>query len=122
MRTHLEFGFQHPSALKVINRDHELLPEPQRGEIARKRGAYVQRGLGLLRDLDPRARAEGELVSATTLLLGMLNGIATRPFVRGNEDARRLAAEVGALFLYGFLEPASAGPVPALLEVTHGDR
>ncbi len=36
----------------------------------------------------------------------MLNGIATRPFLRSPEDARTLASEVGALFLYGFLEAA----------------
>ena len=34
----------------------------------------------------------------------MLNGIATRPFVRSGEDLESLAGEVGALFLYGFLE------------------
>jgi hypothetical protein len=34
----------------------------------------------------------------------MLNGIATRPFLRSADDARALAAEVGALFLHGFLE------------------
>jgi hypothetical protein len=39
----------------------------------------------------------------------MLNGIATRPFVRSSDDARALAAEVGALFLYGFLERAGGG-------------
>ncbi len=44
------------------------------------------------------------MLSATNLLLGMLNGIATRPFLRSPEDARTLASEVGALFLYGFLE------------------
>jgi hypothetical protein len=38
------------------------------------------------------------------LLLGMLNGIATRPFLRSGEDVNGLAGEVGALFLYGFLE------------------
>jgi hypothetical protein len=37
----------------------------------------------------------------------MLNGIATRPFLRSADDARVLAAEVGALFLHGFLERAS---------------
>jgi hypothetical protein len=50
----------------------------------------------------------------------MLNGIATRPFLRSREDARTLASEVGALFLYGFLERSadrSAG-VP-LLGGTH---
>jgi hypothetical protein len=39
----------------------------------------------------------------------MLNGIATRPFLRSPEDARVLAAEVGTLFLYGFLERATDG-------------
>jgi TetR/AcrR family transcriptional regulator, cholesterol catabolism regulator len=109
IRTHLDFGFHHAAALKVINRDWELLGEPQRSEIAARRQAYVRRGLSVLRELDPHGRAEGELLSATSLLLGMLNGIATRPFVRSPEDARALAVEVGALFLYGFLERAAAG-------------
>ncbi len=107
--THLEFGFQHPAALKIINRDHELLEEPRRAEIAAKRAAYLQRGLAILRDLDPHGRPGDELLSATNLLLGMLNGIATRPFVRSREDARTLAAQVGALFLHGFLERAGDG-------------
>ena len=108
IQTHLDFGFRHGQALKVINRDWELLPEPRRSDIAAKRGDYVQRGLGVLRELDPHGRAGDELLSATNLLLGMLNGIATRPFVRSRDDARALAAQVGSLFLYGFLEPAEA--------------
>jgi AcrR family transcriptional regulator len=104
IRTHLEFGFHQSAALKVINRDYDLLPDPQRLEIAVKRQAYLRRGLGVLRQLDPYERPEIELFSATNLLLGMLNGIATRPFLRSPEDTRALAAEVGALFLYGFLE------------------
>ena len=104
IRTHLDFGLQHQAALKIINRDHELLGEPRRSEIAAKRQAYLRRGLVILRDLDPHGRSGDELLSATNLLLGMLNGIATRPFVRSGQDARGLAAEVAALFLYGFLE------------------
>lgn len=109
IRTHLDFAFQRTAALKVINRDYDLLEEPQRSEIAAKRQAYLRRGLTVLRQLDPHERSEGELYSATNLLLGMLNGIATRPFIRSAEDARALAAEVGALFLYGFLERSTDG-------------
>src|SRR6266545_2835435 len=108
IRTHLDFGFHHTHALRIINRDHELLAEPRRSEIAAKRQAYLQRGLAVLRDLDPHRRSATELFSATNLLLGMLNGIATRPFLRSADDARVLAAQVGALFLYGFLEPSGA--------------
>jgi AcrR family transcriptional regulator len=105
IRTHLDFGFQHAADLKIINRDWELLGEPQRSEIATKRQAYVHRGLAVLKQLDPQ-RSDHHLLSATNLLLGMLNGIARRPFLRSGEDARVLAGQVGALFLYGFLEPA----------------
>jgi AcrR family transcriptional regulator len=108
IQTHLDFGFHHAHALRIINRDHELLREPGRSEIAAKRKAYLQRGLGVLRELDPHARPEALLFSATNLLLGMLNGIATRPFLRSADDARALAAQVGALFLYGFLERSGA--------------
>ena len=104
IRTHLDFGFHHAAALKIINRDYELLAEPRRSEVSTKRHAYLERGLAILRELDLHGRSDAELLSATNLLLGMLNGIATRPFVRSPEDARSLAAEVGALFLYGFLE------------------
>ncbi|HET7876828.1 MAG TPA: TetR/AcrR family transcriptional regulator [Methylomirabilota bacterium] len=114
VRTHLEFGFHHAKALRIINRDYEVLPEPQRGEIVAKRQAYLERGLAVLRDLDPHGRSGDELLSATNLLLGMLNGIATRPFLRSPEDTRTLAGRVGALFLYGFLEPsAQADPAQA---------
>ena len=109
IRTHLDFGFHHAAALKIINRDWELLGEPHRSEIGAKRQAYLRRGLAVLRELDPHERGEGELLSATNLLLGMLNGIATRPFVRSPAGARALAAEVGALFLYGFLERSADG-------------
>src|SRR3990172_2205059 len=104
IQTHLQFGFHHPAALKIINRDYELLSEPRRSEIGAKRQAYLKHGLRVLGDLDPHGRSGDELMSATNLLLGMLNGIATRPFVRSGEDARALAAEVAGLFLYGFLE------------------
>ena len=110
IRTHLEFGLHHPQQLKVINRDWEVLPEAQRAEIGAKRQAYLGRGLAVLRELDPRQRQADELFSATNLLLGMLNGIATRPFLRSPDDTRALAAQVGALFLYGFLEHAGAVP------------
>lgn len=107
VRTHLDFGFHHAHALRIINRDHELLAEPRRSEIAVRRQAYLQRGLAVLRELDPHGRSDAELFSATNLLLGMLNGIATRPFLRSADDARTLAAEVGTLFLRGFLERSS---------------
>ena len=107
IRTHLDFGFHQAHALRIINRDHELLDEPRRSEIAGKRRAYLERGLAVLRELDPRGRSDAELVSATSLLLGMLNGIATRPFLRSADDARALAPEVGALFLHGFLACAA---------------
>ena len=108
IQTHLDFGFHHAAELKIINRDYDLLPEPRRSEITAKRGEYLQRGLAILRELDPNGRSGDELLSATNLLLGMLNGIATRPFLRSREDARTLASKVGALFLYGFLEPVEA--------------
>jgi AcrR family transcriptional regulator len=113
IRTHLDFGFHHPHALRIINRDHELLADPGRAEIAAKRQAYLQRGLALLRALDPHGRSDAELFSATNLLLGMLNGIATRPFLRSADDTAALAAEVGALFLHGFLERAHHAGEPA---------
>jgi len=92
------------------------LLEPRRSEIGAKRQAYLKHGLRVLGDLDPHGRSGDELMSATNLLLGMLNGIATRPFVRSGEDARALAGEVAALFLYGFLErSADRGGVPAAL-------
>jgi len=103
VETHLEFGFHHGGALKIINRDWELLPEPRRSEIRAKRGEYLQRGLAILRELDPHHRSGDELLSVTNLLLGMLNGIATRPFLRRWEDDRTLTTEVGNLFLHGFL-------------------
>lgn len=107
IRTHLDFGFHHAHALRIINRDHELLAEPRRSEIAARRQAYLQRGLAVLRELDPHRRSDAELYSATNLLLGMLNGIATRPFLRSADDARALAVEVGTLFLHGFLARSS---------------
>jgi AcrR family transcriptional regulator len=115
IQTHLDFGFKHGPALKIINRDYELLDEPRRSEIAAKRQSYPQRGFAILRELDPHGRSGDELLSATNLLLGMLNGIATRPFLRSSDDARRLAAEVGALFLYGFLERTSLRPEDSAL-------
>jgi AcrR family transcriptional regulator len=104
IQTHLEFGFTHTAALRVINRDWDLLPRPRHAEIAAKRRLYIERGLQVLAALDPHHRSGDELYSATNLLLGMLNGIAAGPFVRSLEDARALAAQVGGLFLYGFLE------------------
>ena len=113
VRTHLDFGFHHSAALKLVNRDWELLAEPRRAEIAAKRRAYVEHGLAVLRELDRHERSGDELLSATNLLLGMLNGIATRPFLRSSEDAASLAHEVAALFLYGFLERSTDRGAPA---------
>jgi AcrR family transcriptional regulator len=106
VRTHLDFGFHDATAMKIINRDHEALGEPWGAEIAAKRQAYVRRALAVLSEVDPRGRSGDELLSATNLLLGMLNGIARRPFLRSGEDVRALAAEATALFLHGFLERA----------------
>jgi AcrR family transcriptional regulator len=113
IRTHLEFGFRHADALRTINRDWELVPDPHRAEIVARRRAYMERWLGVLRALDPHARPDRELFSAVNLLLGMLNGIAVRPFLKTPDDARRLAGEVGALFLHGFLERSLDGGQPA---------
>jgi TetR/AcrR family transcriptional regulator, cholesterol catabolism regulator len=107
IQTHLDFAFQHGSELKLINRDYELLPEPRRSDIVTRRAEYLQRGLAVLRQLDPHGRSGDELLSATILLLGMLNGVATRPFIRSRDDARSLAGQVGGLFLYGFFERAT---------------
>ena len=103
IETHLDFGFHRAAALKIVNRDYEALAEPRRSEVVAKRGEYLARGLAILRELDPRKRTDDELMSATVLLLGMLNGIATRPFLKSREDTRALAREVGTLFLHGFL-------------------
>ncbi|MBI4562901.1 MAG: hypothetical protein HY724_12730 [Candidatus Rokubacteria bacterium] len=103
IRTHLEFAFHHGSALKVINRDIETLAEPHRTAAATKRHSYLLRGLEVLRALDPHARADDQLLDATNLLLGMLNGIATRPFMAPSATFRSLADVVKNLFLYGFL-------------------
>jgi hypothetical protein len=67
----------------------------------------MQRRLAVLAALDPHERAERELFPAANLLLGMLNGIAVPPFLKTPEDPRALARQVGALFLDGFLGPAS---------------
>jgi AcrR family transcriptional regulator len=110
---HLEFGFTHAADLRVINRDWDVIPEPRRSEIAAKRRAYIERGRRVLADLDPHERSGDELYSATNLLLGMLNGIAAGPFVRSPADARALAAQVGGLFLHGFLERSTESPSAA---------
>lgn len=104
IRTHLDFASTRGSEMKIINRDYEVLPEPRRSEIVARRGEYLDRGIAILADLDPHGRSHEEIVSATVLLLGMLNGIATRPFLRAHDDPTSVAGEVGALFLYGFLE------------------
>lgn len=119
VRTHLEFGFHHADALRVVNRDWELVPAGHRGEIVARRRAYMERWLGALRALDSHERPDRELFSAANLLLGMLNGIAVPRFLKTADDARCLAAEVSALFLYGFLERSVAGGEPA---VVTGDR
>lgn len=103
VETHLDFASRDPHALKIINRDYDALGEPHRSEIAAKRREYLHRGLAVLSELDRQCRPEEELRSATTLLLGMLNGLATRPFIRSGRDVRALATEVADLFLHGFL-------------------
>jgi AcrR family transcriptional regulator len=125
VETHLEFAAGDPQALKIINRDYELLAEPHRSEIAGKRQEYVRHGLAALRELDSHGRSEEELLSATVLLLGMLNGIGTRPFVRSGRSVQALATEVASLFLHGFLgkdtEGSSHDVAPAAM-AGGGDR
>ena len=115
VRTHLQFGFHHADALRVVNRDWELVRPAHRGEVVAKRRAYMERWLGVLRELDAHERPDRELFAAANLLLGMLNGIAVRPFLRTAADARVLAAEVGALFLHGFLEGSTDDGEPAVV-------
>jgi AcrR family transcriptional regulator len=109
IRTHLDFAVTRSADMKIVNRDYESLAEPRRSEIVARRNAYLERGLAVLAGLDPHGRTRDELFSATNLLLGMLNGIATRPFLRSPDSVGTLAAEVAALFLYGFLERTSPG-------------
>ena len=117
IRTHLEFAFHQGAALKVINRDIEALPEPHRTAAATKRHLYLLRGLDVLRVLDSQVRADDELLDATNLLLGMLNGIATRPFMAPSATDRSVADVIKNLFLYGFLgtargsDPTLAAPI-----------
>jgi AcrR family transcriptional regulator len=119
VETHLDFASRDAHALKIINRDHDLLPEPHRSEVAAKRQEYLRRGLAVLRELDRHERSEDELHSATNLLLGMLNGIATRPFIRSGCSVQTLADEVASLFLHGFLdggvEASSPGREPVAM-------
>jgi len=67
-----------------------------------------------LRALDPHGRTDDGLLDATNLLLGMLNGIATRPFMATPANHPGLVEVVKNLFLHGFLgtahgdEPAGA--------------
>lgn len=121
VHAHLEFGFHHANALRVVNRDWELVAAAHRGEIVAKRRAYMERWLDVLHELDPHARSHRGLFSAANLLLGMLNGIAAPTFLKTAEDARHLAAEVGALFLYGFLERSMDGGEPAPVAGEHHD-
>ena len=118
--THLEFGFTHGAALRVINRDWELVAAPRRAEVAARRRGYIERGLRLLADLDPHGRPGDELYSAINLLLGMLNGIAAGPFVRSAVDARTLAGQVGRLFLHGFLGQSTEAATALTIGGTHG--
>jgi AcrR family transcriptional regulator len=115
VHTHLDFGFRHATELKLVNRDWEALAERRRVEIGGKRQAYLQRGLAVLRAVDPHGRSDDDLLSATNLLLGMLNGIARRPFLTSSDDVQALASQVGGLFLHGFLErprAAAGAPLP----------
>lgn len=120
IRTHLEFAFNHGAALKVVNRDIEALEETHRAEAAQKRQTYLFRGLEILRILDGRGRSDDDLLAATNLLLGMLNGVATRPFVRKEAGLQELATQVGGLFLNGFLGKGNAAPDGAETTVTMG--
>ena len=106
VRTHVTFAVEEPASLKIVNRDWELLHGARRSDAAAKRAAYLRRGVAILAELDGRARTAGELYSATNLLLGMLNGIATRPLLRAGGDVATLARDVTALFLDGFLAAA----------------
>jgi AcrR family transcriptional regulator len=121
VRTHLEFGFHHADALRVVNRDWELVPAVHRGEITARRRAYMARWLGVLRELDPHRRSDREPFSAANLLLGMLNGIAVPTFLKTPADPARLAAEVAALFLRGFLDRGRDSGTPASVSGDHHD-
>jgi AcrR family transcriptional regulator len=114
IRTHLEFAFTRAAEMKIVNRDYDLLPEPRRAEIVARRGQYLTRGIAVLSALDPHGRSEQDLLSSTILLLGMLNGIASRPFLRSRADVGAIAGQVGALFLYGFLERSTTVAAPEM--------
>ena len=106
IHTHLAFGFHHADRLRVINRDWELVDGVHRAEVVARRRAYMDHWLAALRVLDAHGRSDRELFSAANLLLGMLNGIAVRAFLKTADDAAALAGQVATLFLHGFLHEA----------------
>src|SRR5262245_38259813 len=61
LRTHRGFGFRHPRPSEFVNRDHDLLAEPQRSGISARWRGYLERWLAALRDLAPSGRPDGEL-------------------------------------------------------------
>ena len=119
IRTHLTFGLEHAEGLRVVNRDWEHVSAAHRAEVVARRRAYMDRWMAVLAELDPHGRDGHELFSATNLLLGMLNGIALPRFLRSADDPRALAAQVSALFLYGFLERSAGEGEPATIGGSH---
>jgi AcrR family transcriptional regulator len=109
VETHLEVARRSRSAVELLSRDATRLSARRRSLVEAKRRAYLERGVEVLRDLDPRGRSDEELRTAADLLLAMVERAAGSSLSNTAANGPGVASRLRQLFLHGFLDGAETG-------------
>jgi AcrR family transcriptional regulator len=98
---HLEYFLANQKAMKVLSHEDEVLKNGFGNDIAGIKREYYRICVELLDDYKRQAGVEFSSRTAVLSLFGMMNWIYTWYNPRVDADARRLAREMGDIFLRG---------------------
>ena len=99
---HLEYFLANQAAMKVLSHEDEALKNGFGSEIAAIKREYYRICVGLLDELEARARSCNSRTRIAVLsLFGMMNWIYTWHNPRVDADAASIAREMGDIFLRG---------------------
>jgi AcrR family transcriptional regulator len=105
---HVEYFLAHPTSMKVLAHEADVLKNGFASEVAAIKREYYRICVGLLDDLKRSRGLEFSTRIAVLSLFGMMNWIYTWHNPRADADAAQIAHEMGDIFLRGVMNGAKA--------------